>query len=127
MFAFLAAIVPIAGSLFAAVSVLVEQSKRRSEQSRRRRISARVDAMRDVARGLRESDREAYETKMESARELERTLLDAGGLPARKADYGEVELLVNSVAPASAAEHVRQWVLIWSALIGVVLLALDAM
>ncbi|WP_188754344.1 hypothetical protein [Microbacterium album] len=131
MLAFLAAIVPILGSLYSGASFLLEHAALRRE----RRIREHVQKL-AYARLTDAEARSAVRSRLEpgvfhspydEVHELQVTLLKAHGLE-RAPSLSEADIaLAMSGAPASQAERRRQTVLLVTATIGVVLLAFDAM
>lgn len=131
MFAFLAAVVPILGSLYVGTSFLIEQQRLAHELRVRVRILPLVDerhrlnmdrARRDTSLGASDTD----ELLAERAA-FQRMMLQANGITGRGKTLGDFDLehaMSRPVLPA--VERRRQWVLLLSSALGLALLALDA-
>lgn len=129
MLAFLAAVVPIVGSLYVGCSFLVQQHALVHEQRVRVRIKPMVEARyeRDRARAAARSGLLPYDDLMEDRARFERLLLEANGIYSTGMTWDDFDLhhsMSGTVLPR--AERRRQWVLLASSAVGLVLLALDA-
>ncbi len=130
--AFLAALIPILGSLYAAGSYSIEHAGRRRERRIREHVkdvawarepeaTARADA-----RDAREPS--AWHSPYDEIEEFEEKLLQAHGLSKTGVSPREIDLALAMSGPvATAIELRRQWVAILTAAVGVVLVAVDAM
>jgi hypothetical protein len=128
--AFLAAVVPIIGSLYVAGSYLVEQMRSSNEKRTRYRVAEianehynRIRA--EQAEGTRPADISL--AGLEQQR-VKRMLLAANGLDEKGPSYTDVEIqAAMSGHVRSGVELRRQWVLLLSSAAGLVLLAIDFM
>lgn len=123
MWSVLAALVPSFGALIVAGDVLVEQIRLRSERRVRYRIGDRVEALRQ--RLMDETDVlhiDVFEVKRRcDARETR--LLNLNGIETPRPTYRDMDVEVAMSAPVlPTRETVRQWILLGSALAGIVLL-----
>lgn len=115
MLTFLAALIPITGSLYVAATVLVEQSRLAHE----RRVRVRLQDRKGLMQAAGDSDNVA------SA--MERRLLELNGISPEPASIGTVMIGASMSGPEmSEQSREGQWVLIFSAVAGVLLLALDS-
>lgn len=130
MLAFLAAVIPIVGSLYVAGSYLAEQVRLRHELRVRYRVAEVANdhyerVLREQAEGLRDSDISL------PGRELDRVtrmLLEANGLGESRPTYTDASVrLAMSGSVQSRTEVRRQWALLASSAVGLVLLAIDVM
>ena len=126
----LAAIIPIAGSLYAAGSFLTQQAALSHEHRVRLRIKPYVQSREaDAARRLKGLTAETLEWKRIRAepREFERMMLHYNGIDHPGKTWDDVDLAIAMSAPrVPPIELRRQWVLLLSAGAGLVLVAIDA-
>lgn len=130
--AFLAALVPIIGSLYAGGSFLAEHARAARERSVRKHVQRLVDERipaaeeRAVAWLKRNPGQRSYGPYPE-LQEYERMLLAAHGIEGEDPTRGDVDVsLAMSSWGTSPRELRRQAVLLATATAGVVLLAMDA-
>jgi hypothetical protein len=127
MLAYLAAIVPIIASIYAAGSLLVEQTRRSHEA----RAYARIDAFIKARRAELEDERQGlhvleFNRRSMQLNERRGILLEASGIDPTTGTHGHVNrILAPTAFPGSEVR--RQWVLLLGSIAGVSLLALDAM
>lgn len=131
MLTFLAAVIPIVGSLYAAVSYLVEQQHRAHERRVRERVARLVyahyeqfrDEMMAAAKPRGPVDWDAI--KAEKNR-FETKLLAANGFKSGRITLGEDDLRRTMSGPlVPAVERRRQWVLLLSSATGLVLICVE--
>lgn len=129
--AFLAAIIPSSVALLVAIWWMREQSRLRYERRAREIVQVlRNDLTRDAvdarrSRGLTSRDAE-YFAYDEMLQRVEDDWLRWYGVPVTKPTMGSFDIDVSMSGPTvRTSEIARQWLLIWSALAGIVLLALD--
>jgi hypothetical protein len=122
MLAVLAAVIPIGASLYVAISVLVEFAARAHTS----RVFARVwDRHNEERARLSQSD-PAFNRKAQEIKSRRMMLLEANGLDPMLGTIAEFNKSAVPQPPPTL-ELRRQWVLIIGSVIGVVLLALDAL
>lgn len=129
MLSLLAAVIPVLGSLYVAGSVLVEHAGLAHERRVRERVQALVEshAAGIEARAKPKDGAPAYMVAMEERNEFERRMLAHNGIVRPRPTFGEFDIrIAMSRDVLSSLERRRQWVLILSAVAGVVLLAIDA-
>ncbi|GAA2953939.1 hypothetical protein [Microbacterium schleiferi] len=121
----LAAIIPILGSLWVASSFLAEQTHLRHERRVRDRVAVlKTEGERrwfyDMPKG------NAREAILEDIDDFERRMLAYSGLGLTGLTWRDVGVRdAMTGAPVSSAELRRQWVLLLSAVTGLVLLAIE--
>ncbi|QRY39423.1 hypothetical protein JVX92_07570 [Microbacterium hominis] len=127
MFAHLDAVVPIAGSVYAGGSFLVEQARVRWEYRTRKRVQALVNERRPAAQArARARTGNMMELGSEEIADFNRVMLAASGLEPATKTIGEFDLdQAMSGTAAAPGEIRRQAVLLLSAVIGVLLIALE--
>lgn len=121
MLAFFAAAVPIAASLFAAGSLLLEHSRASHDARAFARISTRYGNDMEKLQGLAPAE---YNRGSAAARERRDMLVEANGLDPYIGTAAHFNASQAPTAP-SRAEVWRQWSLLHGSAVGVVLLALD--
>lgn len=129
MLSLLAAVIPVLGSLYVAGSVLVEHSRLAHEQRVRERVQALVEshAAGIEARAKPKDGAPAYMVAMEEQGKFEERMLAHNGIIRPRPTFGEFDIkIAMSGEVLSSRERRRQWVLILSAVVGVVLLGIDA-
>ena len=130
MLAFLAAIIPIVGSLYVATSYLVEQARLAHEHRARHRIVELVEARRvAVSEEVERSTRRVHPDYVNAeAMRFALVMLRAYGLPEEQGSYTENDVRsAMSGTLESITDRRRQWVLLLSSMVGLVLLAIDAL
>lgn len=130
MLAFLAAVIPIIGSLYAGGSFLVGMVRVDHEMRVRSRIAPIVDGYyertRDRWKAAAIDGRMDWDALVAERVRFEHMLLDANGVTTKHPTNRDVYTAQMMSAPlVPRAERRRQAVLLISAVIGVVLLALD--
>lgn len=122
--AFLAALVPIAGSLWAAGWFLVEQAEVRREYRVRMRVAAMVDARRAANGRIRDPQRiDRARRELEEFRAL---MLRVNGIDPRHGSYTAMDVEAAMTARVvHTGELRRQWLVLGSAVIGLVLLMIE--
>lgn len=127
MLTLLAALIPIAASLYVAVSTLAEQSRLASERRIRIRVAAIVRAQADAvtARARDATDGTPYYVvAMNENHAFAERMLSYNGI-ATGPTVGEHDINISMSGPEMSLHQRRgQWILILSAVAGVVLLAL---
>lgn len=126
MLAFLAAVVPIVASIYAAGSLLGEQVQRADEA----RAYARVDGWYRAERRALEARRESLDVLVfnrlsNDLNERRGLLLQANGINPATGTYGHMDRIMAPTA-FPPTEVRRQWALLLGSIIGVILLAADA-
>ncbi len=128
MLPFLAAFIPIVGSLYAAGSFLIEQAGLAHERRVRERIAPRVAAVLERENVRARAKEIKWDEPVRIAGEYETYLLALNGIGYRGPTWNEHAIDLAMTAPLmSRAERRRQWVLLLTAIAGVVLLAFSAM
>jgi hypothetical protein len=127
MLAYLAAIVPIVASIYAAGSLLVEHAQRSHDA----RSYDRIDALIRAQQRALEAERPTLEVHVFNRRSvqiLERRalLLRLSGLDAATGTWGAVRR-IGAPEGFSTTEVRRQWALLLGSIAGIALLAFDAM
>lgn len=120
---------PCAGSLYVAGSVLVEHSRLAHERRVRVRVQALVESHTAgiEARAKPKDGAPAFMVAMEEQRAFEQRMLAHNGIAGPELTAGEFDINIRmSGEVLSFRERRRQWALILSALVGVVLLAINA-
>lgn len=130
MLAFLAAVVPIIGSLYVGCSFLAQQHALVHEQKVRIRIRALVENRynSELARSNARPGPLMYDDALAERNRFERMLLAANGVTGEGNTWNDVDLqnaMSGTVLPP--AERRRQWVLLSTSAAGLILLALDAL
>lgn len=128
MLAFFAAVIPIIGALYVAGSVLVHQL--RLDRERKVRLSIIPEVHRWHSRMLAESRESAeptdYDAISAALNAWHAKVLSFHGIEGIGPTAGEHAADLSMSAPRMpAVERRRQWVLLLSAVVGLVLLALD--
>ena len=129
MLAFLAAVIPIVGSLYVGCSFLMQQNALVHERKVRVRIGPPVKARyeRDRARNASSAVPLPVDSMMRERARFERLLLEANGVYGRGMTWDDFDLhhaMSGTVLPR--AERRRQWVLLVSSAAGLILISLDA-
>lgn len=122
-----AALVPIIGSLWAGCWFLVDQMEARRERRVRLRVAEMVAQKHRELRdqNLRWDLQNAASRRIDEFREM---MLRANGIEPGTATYTGMEVDASMRTPvAPRNELTRQWLVIGSALLGVVFLALDGL
>ncbi|WP_295839825.1 hypothetical protein [uncultured Microbacterium sp.] len=130
MLAYLAAVVPIIGSLYVGCSFLIQQHALVHEQRVRIRIQPMVEARyeRDKKRAAARLGVVPFDDLLIERARFERLLLEANGVHGAGMTWDDFDLqhsMSGTVLPQ--AERRRQWVLLASSAVGLVLLAVDAL
>lgn len=129
MLSLLAAVIPVLGSLYVAGSVLVEHAGLAHERRVRERVQALVEshAAGIEARAKPKDGAPAYMVAMDERGKFEERMLAHNGIVRPRPTIGEFDLKISMSGDLlSSLERRRQWVLILSAVTGVVLIAIDA-
>lgn len=129
--AFFAAVIPSSVALVVAIWWMREQSRLRYERRVREKVQVLTnDLTRDVEatrrlRGITSNDPEYWECNQMILR-VEHEWLSWYGVPITRPTFGRFDIDISMSGPTvRTSEIVRQWLLICSALAGIVLLALD--
>ncbi len=128
--AFLAAVVPIIGSLYVGCSFLIQQNALVHEQRVRVRIKPMVEARyeRDKEKAAARLGVVPFDDLLAERERFERLLLEANGVYGAGMTWDDFDLhhsMSGTVLPQ--AERRCQWVLLASSAIGLVLLAIDTL
>lgn len=126
MLSVLAALIPVIGSLYVAASVLLEQRAFKRERRVRERVRPRVAERREweTQRARRPDGGVDFDEVGRRVQAWERQLLGYYGVAPRPT-VGDVDLRLSLSGEIRPQEAVRQWVLIISAVVGVVLIGID--
>lgn len=126
MLSILAAVIPSIGALLVAGDVLMEQARLRHERRVRYRISYRVEALQKRLQGDPDFKKKGFSAIRSRCEELEGLLLRLNGLPTTMPTFRDTGVSSAMSGPLlPGRETVRQWILLGSALAGLVLLAAD--
>ncbi|AWB85499.1 hypothetical protein [Mycetocola zhujimingii] len=126
----LAALIPIAASVYAAASTLVEQWRLAEERRIRVKVAKLVRAQSDEveARARPRADgTPASIVALEENQAFEKRMLSHYGISSAGPALDEYDINISMSGPEMSRHQQRiQWVLIVSAILGVILLAVDA-
>ncbi len=128
--AFIAALVPILGSLYAGTTFLIDAARADHERRVRYRIAPLVEAHMEVelSRGSTHGTRRGLDHEVMSVERarFRRMLLEANGIYAKPPTWGDHDIAVAMSMPlVPKRERQRQTVVIFTAVVGVVLLGLE--
>lgn len=129
---FFAALVPILGSLYVAFSFLAEQGRLHHERRVRYRVSALVERRREVAKAIHMPAGSRWTPALRAAVDAEvaafsEQMLRYNGVRPTRPIIRDLNVAVAMSAPAlHSSELRRQWTLLVSATVGLVLLVIEA-
>lgn len=127
MLTLLAALIPIAASLYVAASTLAEQSRLASERRIRTRVAAIVRAQADAVRARARPAADGtpdYMVAMKENQAFTERMLWHNGIAISGPTVGGHDINVSMSGPELSQHQQRgQWILIVSAIAGVILLA----
>lgn len=127
MLAFLAGLIPSATSIIVAVWFVVDELRNQVKRRKWIALQPRLEeaAQRSLERSRQEPRQRTDERMAELAAEQDRIRAEAGFPPA--VNYQEQEADANLGRSLPRAELVRQGILVGGAVVGIVLLSLDAL